>query len=152
VHGEQHCLYLRTTLRQIIVLAAGRSVSTSNFWTKVHQIAYNQEVHLATATASALNAQGAIKSLVGFNGEVSAWIGARSYGDAIRQQADTIADSASETIDFIRTCIDKAPKAPGVPSGDSESLKRRAAQAFRDLDAPEEEGGDNDNAEEQEQE
>jgi hypothetical protein len=122
-------LALRTTLQQIIVLAAGRSVSTSNFWTKVH---------LATATASALNAQGAIKSLVGFNGEVSAWIGARSFGDAIREQADAITDSDAEAIDFIRTCIDRAPKAPGVPSGDSESLKRRAAQAFRDLDAPEE--------------
>ena len=81
---------------------------------------------------------------------MSAWIGARSYGDAIRQQADAITDSASETIEFIRTCIDRAPKAPGVPSGESESLKRRAAQAFRDLDAPEEEGGDNDDEEVQE--
>jgi hypothetical protein len=139
-------LYLRTTLRQIIVLAAGRSVSTSNFWTKVHQIAYNQEVHLATATASALNAQGAIKSLVGFDGEVSAWIGARSYGDAIREQADAFTDSDDAAIDLIRTFIDRAPKAPGVPSGDSESLKRRAAQAFKDLDEPEE--GDDDEEQE----
>jgi len=146
VHGKQHCLYLRTTLRQIIVLAAGRSVCTSNFWTKVHQIAYNQEVHLATATASALNPQGAIKSLVGFNGEVSAWIGARSYGDAIREQADAFTDSDDAAIDLIRTFIDRAPKAPGVPSGDSESLKRRAAQAFKDLDEPEE--GDDDEEQE----
>ena len=38
-------LLWRTTFQQVIVLAAGRSVSTSNFWTKVHQVAYNQEVH-----------------------------------------------------------------------------------------------------------
>ena len=39
---------------------------------------------------------------------------------------------------MIRAAIISAATAPGVPSGESESLKRRAAQAFKDLSRGEE--------------
>jgi hypothetical protein len=77
--------------------------------------------------------QGALKGIVGFNGEVNAWIGERTYGEAVREYADTITASESGALALIRAAIMSAANAPGVPSKESESLKRRAAQAFKDL-------------------
>ena len=80
-----------------------------------------------------IDVQGALKSIVGFNGEVNAWIGERSYGEAVREHADRITATESGALNVIRAAIVNAATAPGKPMGESESLKRRAAQAFEEI-------------------
>ena len=59
-------------------------------------------------------------------------MGERSYGEAVREHADRITATESGALNVIRAAIINAAT-PGKPIGQSESLKRRAAQAFKDL-------------------
>ncbi len=93
--------------------------------------------------------QGALKGIVGFNGEVNAWIGEKTYGEAVREYADGITASESGALALIRAAIMSAANAPGVPSKESESLKRRAAQAFKDLSREQQQQEDEDEEEDE---
>ena len=51
-----------------------------------------------------------MKGIVGFNGEVNAWIGERTYGEAVCDHADRITASESGALSVIRAAIISAAR------------------------------------------